>query len=147
MSNLDLKIKQKSVNIVMKKVLLILAIVSLYGCAEKAEYEQAVLEEMKAEKDIKDYKIETKDMVECVVVTSSKDMPGLVPFDPERRKAYTNYTKMIRLNHTEDPKKTLDELRAAFGSPKDLAEAHANYAESVVECLSGLVTGEEEDMK
>ena len=46
-----------------------------------------------------------------------------------------------------DPKKTLDELRTLFGSPKALADAHANYAESVVQCLSGLVTNEEKDMK
>lgn len=86
-------------------------------------------------------------MVECVVVTSSKDMPGMVPIDPERRQAYANYTKMLRLNNSDDPKKTLDELREAFGSPRALADAHANYAESVVECMSGLVTSEEEGMK
>jgi hypothetical protein len=51
------------------------------------------------------------------------------------------------LNTSGDPKKTLEDLRNDFGSPKALAEAHANYAESVVECLSGLVTGEEENLK
>jgi len=117
------------------------------ACAEKTEYEQAVLEQMKKDQDIKDYKIEPERMVECVVVTSSKDMPGLVPIDPERRQAYANYAKMLQLTDSDDPKKTLDELREAFGSPKALADAHANYAESVVECMSGLVTSEEEGMK
>jgi len=132
----------------MKKVLLIL-ITTLFvaGCAEKAEYEQAVLEQMEKDQDIKDYKIEPTQMVECIVATSSNAMPGLVPIDPMRREAYTNYTKMLRLNETDDPKKTLDELRTLFGSPKALADAHANYAESVVQCLSGLVTNEEKDMK
>ena len=128
----------------MKKVLLILlSTLVVVGCAEKEEYEQAVLEQMDKEQDIKDYKIEPQRMVECVVATSSKAMPGMVSIDPKRREAYANYTKMLRLNQTDDPKKTLDELRTSFGSPKALADAHANYAESVVECLSGLVTSEE----
>ncbi|MCQ8129321.1 hypothetical protein [Methylomonas rivi] len=134
----------------MKKVRLILAIMPiaiLAGCSEKAEYEQAVLQQMQKEKDIKDYNIEPEKMVECVVVTSSKDMPGMVPIDPQRKQAYINYTKMLRLNEAEDPKKMLEELRNDFGSPKALAEAHANYAESVVECMSGLVTGTEEAIK
>lgn len=134
----------------MKKVRLILAIMPiaiLAGCSEKAEYEQAVLQQMQKEKDIKDYNIEPEKMVECVVVTSSKDMPGMVPIDPQRKQAYKNYTKMLRLNEAEDPKKMLEELRNDFGSPKALAEAHANYAESVVECMSGLVTGTEEAIK
>lgn len=131
----------------MKKILAILVLMLMFGCAEKAEYEQAVLEEMSKEKDIKDYKIEPEKMVECVVTTSSKNMPGLVPIDPQRRQAYINYSKMLKLSSSEDPKKTLDELRKDFGSPKALADAHTNYAESVVECLSGLVTGGEEGLK
>lgn len=120
--------------------------VLLVGCAEKAEYEQAVLEQMVNDKDVKDYKIEPEKMVECVVQTSSKKMPGLIAIDPERRTAYANYSKMLRLNQSQDPQKMLDELRGVFGSPKGLADAHANYAESVVECMSGLVTNEEQNM-
>lgn len=134
----------------MKKARLIMAIAAtmiVAGCAEKTEYEQAVLAQMQKEKDIKDYKIEPEKMVECVVVTSSKDMPGIIPIDPQRRQAYINYTKMLKLNESVDPKKTLEELRNDFGSPKALTEAHANYAESVVECMSGLVTGGEEALK
>lgn len=131
----------------MKKVLILMTAVMLVGCAEKAEYEQAVLQQVERDKDIKDYNIDPKIMVDCVVQTSSKDMPGLVPFDPERSKAYKNYSKMLKLNETEDPKKTMDELREAFGTPKGLADAHANYAESVVECISGLVTNEETKME
>lgn len=131
----------------MKKVLLVLMVVFVAGCAEKAEYEQAVLEQVSKDKDIQDYKIEPEKMVQCIVETSSKDMPGMVAFDPERRQAYKNYTKMLKLYEANDPKKELDNLREAFGSPKALADAHSNYAESMVECVSGLVTSEEEGMK
>lgn len=127
----------------MKKILLIIAVVSLVGCAERNEYEEAVLERMKTDQDIKDYKIDPEIMTKCVVATSSKKMPGIVPIDPMRREAYKNYVKMIQLDKSNDPKALLDELRTVFGSPKGLAEAHSNYSESVVECVSGLVTNEE----
>ena len=98
----------------MNKVLMVLTVLLLVGCAEKAEYEQAVLEQVTKEKDINDYNIPPEKMVECVVVTSSKEMPGLLPFDPERRQAYINYTKMLKLKESKDPKATIDELRSAF---------------------------------
>jgi hypothetical protein len=131
----------------MKKVLITLLALLAVGCSEKTEYEKAVLEQMAKDKDIVDYHIAPEDMVECVVVTSSKEMPGLLPIDPDRRQAYINYTKMLQLSESTDPQKTLEELRKDFGDPKALADAHANYAESVVNCMSGLVTGTEEGLK
>lgn len=130
----------------MKKVLTGLALIVLAGCAEKQEYEQAVLEQMKVEKDLKDYKIEPERMTDCVVETTSSKMPGMLPFDPQRAAAYKNYTKMLNLTGSPDPKKTLEELRTDFGSPKDLADAHSNYTESFMECIQGLVTSTEPEL-
>lgn len=127
----------------MKKIIFAIVLLGLFGCAEKNEYKQVVLEQMKKDQDIKDYKIDPEVMTNCVVDVTAKKMPGLLPIDPERRLAYRNYMKMIQLNKSEDPKSLLEELRTEFGSPKELAEAHSNYAESVMECLSGLVTNEE----
>lgn len=115
----------------------------LIGCSEKQEYERIVFEQMKSDKDVKDYNIDPEAMSKCVVETSSGKMPGLMAFDPKRKDAYKNYSKMLELNKSEDPKKTLEELRVAFGSPKALSEAHANYAESIVDCMSGMVTSTE----
>lgn len=131
----------------MNKVLLSLIMLALVGCADKNEYEQAIVEQMQLEKDIKDYKIDPVVMAKCVVSKSSEKMPGLLPFDPQRAATYKNYVKMLQLSKSADPKKALDELRVDFGSPKGLADAHANYAESVMECMSGLVTSEEEKMQ
>jgi len=129
----------------MKKILIYVLILSgLTACSQKKEYEQAVLEEMQKDKDIIDYKIIPEKITDCVVTTSSQNMPGMIPFDPERLTAYKNYTKMLKLHDSPDPKKILEELRTDFGSAKDLAEAHANYTESVVNCVSGLVTSTEE---
>jgi hypothetical protein len=121
----------------MKKILLIcISALLLPACADKQQYEQAVLANMETDQDIKDYNIDPEDMSDCVVEISSKDMPGAFNYDPERMTSYQNYAKMLSMNIVADKKKMLDELRSLFGSPKALAEAHRNYAESVMECLS-----------
>ncbi|WGS86504.1 hypothetical protein [Methylomonas sp. UP202] len=129
----------------MKKILLIvLSVTILAGCSEKEDYKLAVLEQMKADKDIQDYRISPEIMTNCVVASTSSNMPGLFLLDPVRRVAYKNYTKMLSLNKSSDPKKTLSELRSDFGDPKKLADAHSNFTESVVECMSNQVTSTEE---
>lgn len=131
----------------MKKLIICtLAALVLSGCAEKQEYEQVINEQMVNDKEIKDYKIDPELMTKCVVKTSSENMPGLFPFDPARLTAYKNYTKMLKMSSSSDPKKTLEELRVEFGSPKELAEAHSNYTESVLNCMSGIVTDHEQGL-
>ena len=132
----------------MKKILLLCStVVFLSGCADKQQYEQAVLERMKTEKDAADYNIDPQYMTDCIVDLSSKKMPGIFVYDPYRLKAYRNYAKMLNVTKTEDPKKTLEELRQDFGSPKKLAEAHANYTESVMNCFAAIIMESEEKAK
>ena len=132
----------------MKKILLIsLSALLLPACADKNQYEQAVLEQMQKEADIKDYKITPEYMTKCVVDTTSQNMPGIFAFDPTRLTAYRNYAKMLMLAQAADPKKTLEELRVDFGSAKDLAEAHTNYTESLMECYSAVISESEKAAK
>lgn len=132
----------------MKKILLICASALLMsGCAEKKEYEQAVLTQMQTEQDLKDYKIDPEHMTECVVELSSKDMPGVFAYDPAKLTAYKNYAQMLSMSTTVDKQKKLEELRSLFGSPKELAQAHANYTESVMNCLSSIIMESEDAEK
>ena len=132
----------------MKKLLRIsLSALLLPACADKNQNEQAVLEQMQKEADIKDYKITPEYMTKCVVDTTAQNMPGIFAFDPKRLMAYRNYTKMLNLTKSADPKKTLEELRTDFGSAKDLAEAHTNYTESLMECYSAVISESEEAAK
>ena len=129
----------------MKKLLLIsISALLLSACSEKNQYEQAVLAQMQKDKDIKDYKIEPEHIAKCVVDMTSENMPGIAPIDPKRMTAYRNYTKMLTLNESKDPKKTLEELRTDFGSAKALAEAHSNYTESLMNCISAVIMESEE---
>jgi hypothetical protein len=130
-----------------KKLLILLCALLLTACADKNQYEQAVLEQMQKEQDIKDYKISPEDMAECVVVQTTEKMPGVFAFDPTRLTAYRNYTRMISSAVAKDPKVEMEELRAAFGSPAALAEAHANYTEGVVECYSVAISKTEDAEK
>lgn len=132
----------------MKKiVLIVLSLSMLTACSEKSEYEQAVLEDMKQEKDVKDYNLSPETMTRCIVDLTSNNMPGVVVFDPKRRAAYRNYKKMLTLTKVDDPQQVLKELREDFGSPKALADARSNYTESMMNCLTSLIMSTEQDAK
>ena len=132
----------------MKKLLLIsLSALLLPACADKNQYEQAVLEQMQKEQDIKDYKITPEYMAKCVVDTTSQNMPGIFAFDPARMTAYRNYAKMLTLSKSEDPKIMLETLRNDFGSAKALGDAHNNYTESLMECYSAMISESEDAAK
>lgn len=132
----------------MKKILpLIAAGLLLTACTDKNNYEQAVLEEIKKEKDLQDYKIKPEHMAQCVVDLSSKNMPGLFAGDPSRMEAYRSYTKMLKLSESTDPQKYLAELRTEFGSPKALADAHSNYTQSYMDCIAAIIAETEADAK
>jgi len=130
----------------MKKILLICAsTLLLTACADKQEYTDAVLAEMKTEKDLKDYNIDPEHMTKCVVDLSSEGMPGAFPLDPIRLTSYQNYTKMLSMNAVEDKQSMLEELRSVFGSPEELAAAHSNYTESVMNCIAAILMESESD--
>lgn len=132
----------------MKKLLLLsLSALLLSGCSDKKQFEQAVLDQMQLEKDVKDYKLSPERMAKCVVDTTSNRMPGIFALDPKRLTAYRNYAKWLTLSSSQDPKKTIDELNKDFGSPKEFAEARANYTESQMDCLSALIGESEEPTK
>ncbi len=135
----------------MKKILfLTLTALLLNGCSEKNNYEAAVLSALQREnnsQDPKDYKVPTEKMAGCIVDTSSDNMPGLFALDPARLTAYRNYAKMLTLTESPDPKKTMEELRNDFGSPKELAAARSNYMESEMECLASFMANTEDSEK
>lgn len=121
----------------MKKILIIsLSVLTLTACSEQAEYEKTVFEQVSKDPDIKSYHLDPVTVAECIVDLSSKKMPGIAPFDPRRKAAYKGYTKMIAIKTSEKPEEVLAELRESFGSAEGLADAHMNYAESYLECIS-----------
>jgi len=129
---------------IMRKIVIGIVLLGLMGCQAKSDYEAAVMEQLKKDQDVVDYKVDINEMTKCVVMETSSKMPGITPLDPRKKEAYENYIRMMKLAASSDPVKEIKELANAFGSAKSLAEARANYAESVVECLNGIVTAGEE---
>jgi len=130
----------------MQKIVVVAVLLGLLGCQEKSEYEAAVMEQLKKDQDVMDYKVDINEMTKCVVMETSSKMPGFTPLDPRKKEAYENYIRMMKLAESTDPVGEIKELAVAFGSAKSLAEARANYAQSVVECLNGIVTAGEESL-
>ena len=126
-----------------KKLLVLLFPLLLVACADKQQYEEVVLEEMKKEQDVKDYKIDPAYMAKCVIDTTYQRMPGFFAFDPDRLQAYRNYSKMLKMSLAKDPQKTLEELRKDFGSPQELAKAHSVYTESIMDCYTAILHEED----
>ena len=122
-----------------KKLLILLFPLFVVACADKNQYEEVVLEEIKKEQDVKDYKIDPAYMAKCVIDTTYKRMPGFFVFDPDRLAAYRNYAKMLKMSVSKDPQKTLNELRKDFGSPDELAKAHSVYTESMMDCYTAIL--------
>ncbi|MCK5663354.1 MAG: hypothetical protein KAI17_07700 [Thiotrichaceae bacterium] len=121
----------------MKKILLIsLSVLTLVACSEKEQYEQTVLEAVSNDPDIKSYHLDPEAITVCIVELSSSKMDGFAPFEPMRKAAYKGYTKMISLKKSEKPEEVLKELQESFGSARGLADAHRNYSESYLECIS-----------
>jgi hypothetical protein len=134
----------------MKKLLLLsLAALALSGCADKNNYEAAVVADLKREasQDPKDYKVDPEKMATCIVKMSSQNMHGLFALDPDRLMAYRNYTKMLSISTSADPKKTMEELRNEFGSVQELTAARSNYIESQLECLATFVASSDEKVE
>lgn len=137
----------------MKKLLLLPIIALLLtGCSDKNNYTAAVLAELEQDKKTdgtKEYDIPQEKMADCIVEASAKHMDGIFALDPARLTAYRNYTQMLTLTQSADPKKTLEELREKFGSAKKMMEARSNYTESELECLTLFVanTNSEEAAK
>lgn len=122
-----------------KKLLILLLSLFVVACADKEHYEQIVLEEMKKEQDVKDYKIDPEYMAKCVIDTTYQRMPGLFALDPNRLHAYRSYAKMLTVTGEKDPKKAFDDLKKEFGSSQEIAKAHTLYTESVMDCYTAIL--------
>lgn len=130
----------------MKKILLLGLALLLSGCADKNNYEAAVLAELERDAKTagaKEYKMPLDKLATCIVAKSSQNMSGIFGLDPARLTAYRNYTKMLTLAQSPDPKKTMEELRNDFGSPKELTAARSNYIESHLECMATFMSGDD----
>lgn len=129
----------------MKKALILsFSALLLAGCnEEKTAFEETVLQSMRQDEDLKDYKIDPAEMAVCVIHSTEDKMPGLTSFDPRRAPFYDAYTKLIRMNGSENPEAALNETQAVFGSKKESMKAYLAYSQNVMNCISAIAAKSE----
>lgn len=131
-----------------KLIVILLSVMFLTACTEeKQHYEQAVLKQMQVDPDIKDYNLDPQVMTECVVDMTSRKMPGIVSFDPRRGPYYLGYSKLISVTKAADPQEELKQIREFFGSSEEIRKALNNYSDSVMQCITALVSKSEEELE
>lgn len=125
----------------MKKILLALVtMILLSGCEGKEKDELVEQLRLKFEKDtdLADYKISPEQMSVCVADKILKEIQGF-PGSPNRRKFIKAYTRLIRVDPTEDFRPALEETKEVFGSLEKAHEAASSIAESNFSCIGDLI--------
>ncbi|MDT8406185.1 MAG: hypothetical protein RQ715_02935 [Methylococcales bacterium] len=118
----------------------------LAGCEPRNQFQEAVLNKMQQDSDIKDYRLDSEEMTDCIMTKLPRKMPGVFALDPRRLEAYQHYQKMLALPDAQNPQQTLQNLREVFGSPSALADAHRNYSQSFMDCLTELIAKRDENL-
>lgn len=122
----------------MKKLLLVMlaaTLLSACGRQEKLTLEQALLEKMQADSDLKDYKIDPKDMTGCVLDEIAQSLP-VMPVDSQRGAYFDAYAKFITANN---PMQAINDAVPLFGSVQASRKAAMNVTEFVISCMGRLM--------
>lgn len=122
----------------MKKLLLVmLTATALAACGrqEKLTLEQALLEKMQADTDLKDYKIDPKDMTGCVLEEIAQSLP-VMPVDTHRGAYFEAYATFITAS---DPLKAIDDAVPLFGTVQAARKAAMSVTDHVINCMGRLI--------
>lgn len=122
----------------MKKLLIaMLAATALIACGrqEKLTLEQALLEKMQADSDLKDYKIDPQEMTECVIAEISKSLP-VMPLDNQRGLYFEAYAKFVSATN---PTKAIEDAVPLFGSIKEARVAALSITDHIMYCMERLM--------
>lgn len=122
----------------MKKLLLaMLAATALTGCGrqEKLTLEQALLEKMQADTDLKDYKIAPEDMTGCVMEEIAQSLPVL-PVDTRRGAFFDAYAQFITATN---PLKAIEDAAPLFGSVAEARKAAMSVTDHIMSCMGRLL--------
>lgn len=122
-----------------KLVFALLAAAALTGCGrqEKLTLEQALLAKMEADSDLKDYKIDPKDMTGCVLEEIAQSLP-VMPVDTRRGTYYEAYAKFLTITNPQEAQKAIDDAVPLFGSVKEARKAAFSITEHIVSCMGRL---------
>jgi hypothetical protein len=125
----------------MKKILIVLAAAALIsGCDGKEKDELIEQLRLKFEKDadLADYHIAPEDMANCVADKILKEIPGF-PGSPNRKRFIKAYTRLVRVDPTEDFRPALEETKEVFGSASKAHEAAGSITMANFSCVGDMI--------
>lgn len=121
----------------MNKFLLIFAaalLLSACSSPQQTDLKSALLQKLKDDSDLKDYKIDPAEIADCVVGEITAEIPAY-PGDPRRERFFQAYTKFVSINSADEAEKALAEFEELFGSKKAAREAAANITNHNMTCM------------
>jgi hypothetical protein len=125
----------------MKKILIaLIAAALLSGCEgkERDELVEQLRLKFTQDTDLKDYNIAPEQMAECVADQIIQEIPGF-PGSPKRKRFITAYTKLVRVNPTEDFRPVLEETKEVFGSVAKAHEAAGSISLYNFACIGDMI--------
>ena len=125
----------------MKKIFIVLAAAFvLSGCdgKEKDELVEQLRLKFAKDSDLADYKISPEDMSKCVADKILKEISGF-PGSPNRKRYIRAYTKLVRVDPTQDFRPALEETAEVFGSPAKSYEAAGIITTSSFDCVGDMI--------
>lgn len=120
-----------------KPIFVILAAALLGACGgspEQVSLKDALVEKLKDDSDLKDYKINPAEVADCVVKTITDGLPGF-PGDPRRARYFEAYSKFVAVKSPSDAEKAVDEYKDLFGSVIQAREAAVSVTDHIMGCL------------
>jgi hypothetical protein len=126
----------------MKKIVFLLfTAVFLIACTqskEKTGLREALIEKLKDDQDLKDYKLDSGDMADCIVSEITDGAPG-IPGDPRRTRYLEAYTKFVSARSPADAEQAIKDYQDLFDGPKGTHAAVAKISDYEMSCMGGFI--------
>lgn len=118
------------------KFLFLLALL-LSACGREPQHmglREAVLEKLRDDPDLKDYKLDPAAVADCVVKAISDEAPGITG-DPRRETYFQAYTRMLSVKTQAEGDKIVEEYKEFFGSAQAARQAALKVTDHIMSCM------------
>lgn len=134
----------------MKRNLLALAaLLTLAACGhkEKVSLEEVLLERLKSDSDLQDYKLDPQQVADCTIDAISDSLP-VMPTDPRRAQYFEAYAKFLGTpSSAEEAQRIFEEQKELFGSVQAARQAGLSVTEHIMTCMGALISAQSPEEK
>ncbi|QSA98978.1 hypothetical protein JWZ97_01705 [Methylococcus sp. EFPC2] len=114
----------------------LLSVLLLAACSSKEQtgLKEALTVKLQDDQDLKDYKLDPKEVAACVEKAISDGLPG-IPGDPRRPQYYEAYAKFVSVNSPGDAEAAVQQYKDLFGGIKQAHEAANTITDHIMTCM------------